>query len=142
VRFWDSSALVPLILDEPTTEAARDLISSDAEVAVWIMTSVELLSAVARLVRAADGLEDLAPALRSDVLQLTSRVSTVADVDAVRRRAERLVSMHPLSAAEAMQLAAALVGCGDRPELLPFVTLDRPLARSAQLEGFQVLMPG
>ena len=142
MRFWDSSALVPLILDEPTTEAARDLISSDAEVAVWIMTSVELLSAVARLVRAADGLEDLAPALRSDVLQLTSRVSTVADVDAVRRRAERLVSMHPLSAAEAMQLAAALVGCGDRPELLPLVTLDRPLARSAQLEGFQVLMPG
>jgi hypothetical protein len=142
VRFWDSSALVPLILDEPTTEAARDLISSDAEVAVWIMTSVELLSAVARLVRAADGLEDLAPGLRSDVLQLTSRVSTVADVDAVRRRAERLVSMHPLSAAEAMQLAAALVACGDRPELLPFVTLDRPLARSAQLEGFQVVMPG
>jgi hypothetical protein len=139
VRYWDSSALVPLILDEPTTEAVRDLLSSDREVTVWIMTSVELLSAVARLVRTVDGLEDLAPALRRDVLQLTSRVSTIADADAVRRRAERFVSMHPLSAADAMQLAAALVACGDRPELLPFVTLDRPLARSAQLEGFEVL---
>ena len=97
------------------------------------MTSVELLSSVGRLVRTADGLEDLAMALRADVLQLTRRVSAIADGDGVRRRAERLVGVHPLSAGGAMQLAAALVACGDRPELLPFVTLDRPLARCAQL---------
>lgn len=141
MRFWDSSALVPLIVDEPTSDAARGLIAADPDVAVWMMTSVELLSAVARLVRTAEGLEDLAPALRADVLQLTRRVSAVADADGVRRRAERLVGIHPLSAADAMQLAAALVACGDRPELLPFVTLDRPLARCAQLEGFEVVVP-
>jgi hypothetical protein len=37
-----------------------------------------------------------------------------------------------------MQLGAALIASGDRPETLDFVTLDRALARSAQLEGFRV----
>jgi hypothetical protein len=38
-----------------------------------------------------------------------------------------------------MQLGAALIASGDRPETLPMVTLDRNLARAAQLEGFRVL---
>jgi len=47
--------------------------------------------------------------------------------------------VHPLAAADAIQLGAALVAASDRPETLEFVTLDRPLARAAQLEGFRVL---
>jgi predicted nucleic acid-binding protein len=60
----------------------------------------------------------------------------------VRRRAERLVGVHPIAAADALQLAAALVTCRDRPESLEFVTLDTVLARSARLEGFPVVQPG
>lgn len=141
MRFWDSSALVPLIVDEPTTRQVQDFLAQDADVAVWMLTGIELLSAIGRLGRAATGIDDLVPALRSDALQLVRRLTQVTDVDAVRRRAERLVGVHPLSAADAMQLGAALVACGDRPEVLPFVTLDRQLARSAQLEGFQVTVP-
>ena len=37
-----------------------------------------------------------------------------------------------------MQLGAALIASGDRPETLDFVNLDKPLGRCAQLEGFRV----
>ena len=119
----------------------RDLLAHDPGVIVWMLTSVELLSMLGRLGRTASGLDDLVPVLRSDALRIVTRATRIVDVDAVRRRAERLVGVHPLSGAGAMQLAAALVACGDRPEVLPFVTLDRQLARSAQLEGFTAIVP-
>ncbi len=139
MRFWDSSALVPLIFDEPTTPVMRTLVAQDADLLIWMMTSVELLSMVGRLGRTTSEISDLLSSVRGDALQLVSRAARVTDADAVRRRAERLVGVHPLSAADAMQLAAALVACEDRPETLPFVTLDRQLANSARLEGFFVV---
>ena len=139
MKFWDTSALVPLVVDEAATEPARRLLSEDPAVIVWMLSGVELLSALARLGRTSSGLDDLLPALRHDVLTQFTRWATVTDVDGVRRRAERLVGVHPLAAADAMQLGAALVAASDRPETLEFVTLDRPLARAAQLEGFRVL---
>lgn len=141
MRFWDTSALVPLLFDEPATAAAREVLSSDPDVAIWTLTSVELLSAVGRLGRRVAGLEDLVPGLRSAAMDLSSRCTVVTEVDAARRRAERLVGIHPLAAADALQVGAALVACGDRPERLEFVTLDAQLARCAQLEGFRVIVP-
>ncbi len=60
------------------------------------------------------------------------------ELGAARRRAERLVGVHPPASADALHLGAALMAAGDRPETLDFVTLDRNLARAAQLEGFRV----
>jgi hypothetical protein len=57
----------------------------------------------------------------------------------VRQRAERLASVHALSAADALQLAAALVVSREHPETLEYVTLDKVLARAARLEGFTVI---
>lgn len=141
MKFWDTSAIVPLLVDEPATEAARQIQSRDPDFVVWMLTSVELLSALGRLGRQAPGLEDVLPGLRAGAIDLVKRCATVTDVEGVRRRAERLVGVHPLAAADAMQLAAALVASGDRPERLEFVTLDMPLARCAQLEGFRVIVP-
>ena len=138
MTFWDTSALVPLIVEEPATQAMRDLVSRDGEVVIWMLTSVELLSTLGRLGRMADELEDVLPTARAEVMDLCRHCTTVTHVVEVRRRAERLVSVHPLSAADAMQLAAALLVSGDRPDTLDFVTLDRSLARSARLEGFRV----
>jgi predicted nucleic acid-binding protein len=139
VRFWDTSALAPLLIDEPSTPAIRELLASDPDVLVWVLTGVELLSVLGRLGRAAPGLDDVLPAVRLDAMELFKLWATVTHVEGVRRRAERLVGVHPLSAADAMQLGAALLASGDRPETLPLVTLDRNLARAAQLEGFRVL---
>ncbi len=139
MKFWDTSALVPLIVDEASTPAMRALVARDHDVIVWMLTSVELLSTLARLGRATEELADLLPGVRHDAMDLIRRWTTVTHVEGVRRRAERLVGVHPLSAADAMQLGAALLAAGDQPETLDFVTLDRHLARSAQLEGFRVI---
>jgi predicted nucleic acid-binding protein len=142
VKFWDTSALVPLVVDEPATDDMQRVLADDGDVLTWTFTGVELLSAIARLGRVASGLEDLAAALRLEAIARARQWHRVTDVEGVRRRAERLVGIHPLSAADAMQLGAALAASGDRPETLDFVTLDRPLARCAQLEGFRVIGAG
>lgn len=139
MKFWDTSALVPLIVDEPTTPAMRQALSRDRDVVVWMLTSVELLSTLGRLGRGTKELVDLLPGARLDAMDLFSRWVAVTHVEGVRRRAERLVGVHPLTAADAMQLGAALIASGDRPETLGFVTLDESLARSARLEGFRVI---
>src|SRR6185295_19508288 len=126
-------------LDEPATKTLQQILTNDSDVVVWMLTGVELLSALGRLGRQATGLEDMVPGLRFSALAIVERCAAVTDVDSVRRRAERLVGVHPLTAADAMQLGAALVASGDRPETLEFVTLDRQLARCAQLEGFRVI---
>jgi predicted nucleic acid-binding protein len=139
VKFWDSSALVALYVDEPATEALRLVLRNDPDVIVWMLSSVEILSAIARLQRRSEGAHDLLHGVRLDVLEGWSQWSPVTLVEAVRRRAERLVALHPVGAADGLQLAAALVAAGDRPETLPFVTLDKRLATAAQLEGFPVI---
>lgn len=139
MKFWDTSALAPLLVDEPSTPALRQLLARDPDVVVWMLTGVELLSVLGRLGRATPDLADLLPGLRLDAIELFKLWATVTHVEGVRRRGERLVGVHPLSAADAMQLGAALLASGDRPETLELVTLDRTLARAAQLEGFRVL---
>ena len=57
----------------------------------------------------------------------------------VREQAMRLLRVHPLRAADALQLAAALVAAGFQPDGLPFVTLDSRQADAAEREGFTVL---
>jgi hypothetical protein len=64
----------------------------------------------------------------------------VDGLDAVRARAERILAVHPLRTADALQLAAALVLSKDRPHW-PFVTGDEQLAGVAELEGFDVIIP-
>ncbi|RPJ81830.1 MAG: PIN domain-containing protein, partial [Acidobacteria bacterium] len=139
VKFWDSSALVALHVEEPATESLRLLLRRDPDVIVWMLSSVEVLSAIARLQRRSEGLQDLLHGVRLEVLERWRQWSPVTLVEPVRRRAERLVALHPLAAADGLQLAAALVAAGDRPETLPFVTLDKRLATAAQLEGFPVV---
>jgi hypothetical protein len=131
--------LAPLLVDEPSTPAIRELLASDPDVLVWMFTGVELLSVLGRLGRATPALADVLPGIRLESMDLFKVWAAVTHVEGVRRRAERLVGVHPLSAADAMQLGAALIASGDRPETLPMVTLDRNLARAAQLEGFRVL---
>jgi hypothetical protein len=131
--------LAPLLVDEPSTPAIRELLASDPDVLVWMFTGVELLSVLGRLGRAMPALADVLPGIRLEAMDLFKVWAAVTHVEGVRRRAERLVGVHPLSAAGAMQLGAALLASGDRPETLEMVTLDQPLARCARLEGFRVV---
>jgi predicted nucleic acid-binding protein len=139
MRFWDSSALVAIAVDQKATRSVRDLSREDPELMVWILSEVEIISALWRRRRANELTEIVrADAQRQMDLTLSNGV-TVADVPAVMRRARRLLASHTLRAADAMQLAAALLACEDEPSRLPFVTIDDRLADAAAQEGFTVV---
>ena len=48
MRFWDTSALVPLFVAEHESGSAARWLREDPDVVVWTLTRVELLSALAR----------------------------------------------------------------------------------------------
>jgi predicted nucleic acid-binding protein len=140
VRYWDTSAVVPLLLEQEETDTVMRLLSEDPEMAAWWGTAVECASAAARLRRE----ERLTVAEEERVLErvATLRASwlEVLASEDVREHAVRLLRVHSLKAADALQLAAARVwaGAGSGAEL---VTYDERLALAARLEGFRVL-PG
>lgn len=138
MRFWDSSAIVPLIIDEPGRSALLEILESDPVMVVWWGTPVELVSAVSR--RERDGGLDpaVAAAAVDRVRKLERAWHQVTPSDAVRNRAQRLLRVHPLRAADSLQLAAALGVAGDDPASISFVTLDRRLRDAAQREGLDV----
>jgi hypothetical protein len=65
--------------------------------------------------------------------------SEVQPSELVRQRAERLLMVHSLSAADALQLAAALLWTEGATEGTEFVCLDQNLREAALREGFTVL---
>jgi len=62
--------------------------------------------------------------------------------EAIRASAERLLAVHPLRAADAFQLGAALAWCGGRPPGHGIVTLDSRLRDAATREGFDAFPEG
>jgi predicted nucleic acid-binding protein len=139
VRYWDSSALLPLLIQEPTTSVIQALVVSDRELLTWWATRVEAASALARLAR--EGALDAGThqATLARLSYLAQGWAEVLPSDAVRDQAGRLLRLHPLRAADALHLAAALVASEHQAATLPFVTLDQRLAAAAQREGFPVL---
>ena len=140
MRFWDSSALAPLVIAEQTSREMTGLLRADGDIATWWATRVEVASAVARQAR--EGL--LGPSQHAAALGrlglLAAGWSEVSPTEQLRDTAARLLRTHPLRAADALQLAAAVVAAEHRPEALPFVTLDQRLADAAGVEGFQVIV--
>ena len=137
--FWDSSALVPLLVAERRSGELTAALTSDREVTVWWATPVECLSAIYRYHKESP-LPQAALALAIERMRaLVEDADTVAPTDQVRRRAGRLVATHSLRAADALQLAAALVWCEEQPSGETLVTLDERLRGAASREGFSVM---
>lgn len=137
MRFWDSSAIVPLLAPQPSTPAIEDLLNADAEMLVWWGTSVECISALARLEReGAMSLRHVGMA-QARLRGLAEAWHEVQPHERVRSRAERLLRVHPLRAADALQLAAAIEAAGGSP--FEFVCLDRRLGEAAAREDLTVV---
>ncbi len=139
MKFWDASAIVPLLLAEPATETVQALARKDPVMLVWWATEVECASALARLER--DGALDESAATQAfDRLKHAAGGWHEVDAsDAIREAAVRFLRVHPLRAADALQLAAAFIAAERRPPSLELVTLDDRLAVAARKEGFVVL---
>ncbi len=136
--FWDSSAVVPLLVGEAGTVARESQLRADPVMLVWWGTAVECASALQRLVREGALNEAGARASAVRLRHLEDHWVEVEPTAAVRRQAERLLRLHPLRAADALQLAAALVACHHEPSTLAFHTADTRLADAARREGFPV----
>ena len=136
VTFWDSSAIVPLLVTETMTARLQALVQRDPDMLAWWGSGVECASALARLEREA--------ALDAKGAELAfQRLTQIADVwheigpsEQVRENAIRFLRVHPLRAADALQLAAAFVAAERRPASLQVVTLDGRLADAMRKEGF------
>ena len=111
MTFWDSSAIIPLLVKEALSDRRRVLLANDPEIAVWWATEVECVSALERRLR--DRTVSVAEGVQA-LQQLTgySRQWTeVAPTVVVRARARTLLSAHAPRAADALQLAAGSNPC-------------------------------
>jgi predicted nucleic acid-binding protein len=139
VSFWDTSAVIPLAVAEPATARLQPLLDVDPGMVVWWGTRVEFVSAVARRLREDATARATVRDARRVLAALAKEWTEVAPTEALRKRAERLLTVHAIRAADALQLAAALVWARDDPAGHAFVCLDDRLGEAASREGFQVL---
>lgn len=138
MRFWDTSGIVPLLLEQEASTAVRSLAEADPVMAAWWGTPVECASAVARLRREELlSVDDEEEVLRTLALFRKSWLEVLPGME-VQREAMRVLRIHPLKAADALQLGAALVWAGAGSDAA-LVTLDERLGLAARLEGFEVL---
>jgi len=137
--FWDASAIVPLCVDQPATPLVRAILETDCVIAAWWGSPVECYSAWARL-RREGFLSERGESQSRRVLNLLAASWTEIEPSReVRDLAGRILLLHPLRAADSLQLAAALVWAGKSPTELSFACLDRRLRDAAHKEGFQIL---
>lgn len=138
MRYWDASALVPLIIREPSTPQVSGWHDQDPRIVTWVWSRVEVASAIER--RARHGA--LSGAYRLQALRqfeaLAAGWAEVGKHREVRGLAMDLLGRHPLRAADAGQLAAAMMVRQDLSGSIGFVSLDRRLAEAARREGFLV----
>jgi predicted nucleic acid-binding protein len=139
MKFWDSSAIVPLCLREANTGIIKGMLETDEEMVVWWATRLECLSAMMRRQREGSLATEAEQKARAVLDILAAGWSEVQPTEILRRRAERLIAVHPLRSADAFQLAGALVWAQDSPQGFEIVCLDRSLREAAYREGFTVL---
>ena len=139
MRFWDASAITPLLVAEGASEAMRELLRDDESIAVWWGARVECASALRR--REREGALPASSVRRSlDLLDdLAAAWSEILPRELVRLRAERALAVHSLRAADAFQLAAALTWRSDVTARGEFVCLDERLRDAGSREGLVAL---
>jgi len=141
MKFWDSSAIVPMLVSEEATDAVRKLYGDDPAMVVSWLTPVECASAISRAEREAS----LSPHETADAFDrldaLAASWHEVEPSNEVRQVARRLLRVHRLRSADALQLASATLAAEWRPPSLTVVTLDDRLEDAALKEGFALIVP-
>lgn len=138
MNFWDTAALVPLLVREKDTDQREAQLTEATGMITWWGTRLECLSALCRREREGVLSAEAVHAATARLDALDQQWLVVSPSQALVSRAERLLRVHPLRAADAMQLAAALLACREEPKLCTFHVADTRLALSAAKEGFLV----
>ncbi len=137
--FWDTSAILPLCCRQPQSAAARQSARIYGLQIVWWGTAVECYSAFCRLTREGSLTAKEGQVAFKALDLLRNRWNEMLPSDEIRQISERLLRIHPLRAADALQLAAALVWCDQYPNGRPFLCADHRLSEAAEKEGFRVI---
>jgi hypothetical protein len=138
MRFWDSSAIIPLLVLEDKTEYCISAFQTDKEIMVWTMSKVEVFSALCRSFREntlTEGTFELAKKRMTDLFDIAFKIASMSKV---KERALRLLQVHTLKASDALQLASVLVATQEVTSKLPIMCFDEKLKQAAKLEGFAI----
>lgn len=114
-------------------------LQEDRDMVVWWGSPVECVSALSRRSLAGELDEDEFARALDRLDKLEASWEEVIPNRSIRSVARRLLRVHPLRAADALQLAAALAASEGAPETLEIVTLDDRLSRAAGREGLRLL---
>lgn len=139
MRYWDSSALVPLCVAEDSSPRMLELYRSDPAVITWWGSEIECVSAFARLERDDAMTAAMVSSAMDRLKSLRTAWHEVQPSQSLRDTALRLLRVHPLRAADAVQLSSAVISADHDPSALGLVTMDARLASAARREGFPVL---
>jgi hypothetical protein len=141
MKFWDASAVVPLLVSEAPRDGLLDVLGADPSMIVWWGTAIECTSALARREReGAIGADDVSSAI-GRLRELGRKWHEVVPGELVRTTAQRLLRVHPLGAADSLQLAAAIVAAERDPASLELVCIDERMNEAASREGFRIVRP-
>ncbi|MFZ0613314.1 MAG: type II toxin-antitoxin system VapC family toxin [Desulfobacterales bacterium] len=138
MRFWDSSAVIPLLVLEKESNYCIEALQADNNILVWTMTPVEVFSALCRRRREGSLGPETFEAAKKRARRLFEGAFEIVSFGKVKERALRLLQVHPLRAADALQLAAVLVATEENVGRLPVMCFDDRLITAARLEGFEI----
>jgi predicted nucleic acid-binding protein len=137
--FWDSSALVALIIEESATMTRLRQLQEDPVMLVWWVTPVECESAIQRRSREEVITTGEATQARQALAELAKSWLEVQPTAELRLLAVRLLRTHALRSADALQLAAAVVVASRGVSDLTFASSDLRLNEAAEIENLTVL---
>ena len=136
MKFWDSSAVVPLLVPEAMSPSLQARYEVDPLMVTWWATEIECTSAIARQQRLGQLPEEVATEAVVRLNALRASWHEVEPGEEVRESAKRFLRVHDLRTADALQLAAAFFAAESRPSTLEFVSTDDRLLAAARREGF------
>jgi predicted nucleic acid-binding protein len=130
-----------LLVLEVMSGSVQKLYEDDPVMAAWWATEIECTSAIARRQRLGQLSEDVAVEGFVRLKALREGWHEVEPGEELRESAKRLLRVHDLRTADALQLAAAVYVAEARPSTLEFVSLDDRLLAAARREGFSTTKP-
>lgn len=136
--FWDSSAIVLLCVNEPATSTVKSILAEDPVAVVWWSTRTGCISALVRQTREGNLVSTDEMHARDLLEALAKTWIEIQPTARLRAVAERLLAVHPLRAADAFQLAAALQWCRGYTRGMSLVCFDERLRNVAHKEGFTI----
>jgi predicted nucleic acid-binding protein len=138
MKFWDASAVVPLLLTEKQSDYCLQILKDDQDVLLWCLSRVEVVSAMTRRLREQSLTFGEFQSAKIRLQHILEGAYQITALEKVMNRAVRLLEVHPLRAADACQLASVLVATQEDPDRVSLICLDERLKEAAIKEGFVV----